>query len=1028
MHYTIPQLQALDRRYPTERKLLLVPSVNFGRELLGALARKNGAWVGWEVATLGTIAQQLSIVPLAAQRLRRGSDVAIADTINAAFDGAIAAGEVTGSLAALVWSAGARTAVIDALLELRMASVTPTQLLAAAGTGGTSGPAQSLAAILTRFQRLLAERGLADTGEVFAAAVQAFPSQAAFALDHALIVATPGWAVRGAGRQLFMRLVQHGLQVLRPCGFRHLVKPEGLVEDLAAPVEISGEIEAVTSTAAMFYAGTTADELREVLRRAVTGGYGLDEIEISCTERDEYGAILESLCTQIGANITSLDGLPLNTTRIGRALEHWLTWIDSDYTADHIRRALEHGDWSLATSQIPATALATELRRQRIGWGLDATRRASQRLRSARSRDTVVQLPEELDEAFERRRAQRYGAMESLATLVDFLIQHAPAAQPGELSAAISVSALALRTQTVLQLVQPHGPAERATLQRVSERLAQVALVARKSVPVAHALAALRQELSDLRAWTASSNTGRPRRATGGHVHLTNIESAGATSRPLLFLVGLDADRTAGPVLQSPLLPESLRARLNERGAGLATIEQRRRERAWQLAIALSCSQATLTVSYAMHNGLSGRDSAPAPALLQAARQQHNEPALNYEALATKFMEGPVSPVPASPTLAIDTRDVLFANMTEGALLLDAKQLARDVFPGLNRGLHAAGERLAPEAGAYHGLVPAAGGLDPRQTQRPVSPSSLEMLAACSLRWFYHTALDARLPEEPTFDAMVWLNVLERGTALHLIYERMVRAALYAVGNAAERRQHLLGIVKQVADEMSLRIPVSSPVVRDREVAALERDAQLFVDSEHEEYTRSPWTTVALEFAFGDAQSATFPLDDATSVRVHGRVDRVDKLQDGTLRLVDYKTGRSFTLDMKRGAFDGGRKLQLAVYSPAVSRQFDAAVSVAEYRFPTQRGEGTVARADAALLAAAPRIVRLMLDDVAAGRFVPTIDRDDCAYCNYASICRVTRGEFNATSSPRADWAKAHAETSPHFVGVISRSRQAGSE
>ncbi|MBC8086821.1 MAG: hypothetical protein H7Z40_06115, partial [Phycisphaerae bacterium] len=414
MHYTIPQLQALDQRYPTERKLLLVPSVNFGRELLGALARKSGSWVGWEAATLGTIAQKLSVVPLAARRLRRGSDVAVADTINAAFDAAIDAGEVTGTLAALFWSAGARAAVADAILELRMASVGQPQLLAASGRSAGADTARSLGAILARYQRLLAERGLADTADIFAAANGAFQAQARFDLDYAVMVATPGWTVRGAGRELFAKLVQHGLRALQPLEqLRHLVPPEGLVEHLAGQAEVSIEAGLVKHRVAMFYAGTPADEIREVVRRAVSGGYGLDEIEIACTDKDEYGATTEALCTQLEANLTSLDGLPLETTRVGRALAHWFSWIESDYTADHVRRALEAGDWSRHEDPGIGVGMAAELRRQRIGWGIGATTRASQRLRGARGRGGLLQLAEESDEAFAERAGQRYRAMDA---------------------------------------------------------------------------------------------------------------------------------------------------------------------------------------------------------------------------------------------------------------------------------------------------------------------------------------------------------------------------------------------------------------------------------------------------------------------------------------------------------------------------------------------------------------------------------------------------------------------------------------
>lgn len=1035
MHHTLPQLIALDERFPTQRKLLLVPSINFGRELLAALAHERGAWVGWETATLATVAQKLALVDLANRGLRRASDVAIADTISTAFDDAVAAS--TGAagprpfspeLAALTWSSGTRGAVVDAILELRAAQLTSEQVRSV----GDIGVALSLATILERYESRLSELGMADATAVFRAAIDAFDAESPMVLDHALMVATPGWTVRGASRVLFEKMVARGLRVLNARHRSQLSTPPGLVDEQGPQVDVPSYVSVVSRSPAMFCAGSPADEMREIVRRTVAGGHSLDQVEIACTDRDTYGIALEALSTHIGASITSVDGLPFAVTRIGRALDRWFDWLESDYSATHIRDALESGDWQIELDSTPivGTQLAGELRRLRIGWGLEATHRAAERLRSPEWRTIKTPYEDETAESVAVRQAARNRTAAALSSLLSLLLSQAPAIREGDESATISVAELSQRTMKILQLVQPHGPAERATLQRLEQRLAEVAEVSGKRVNVSHALATLKQELADLRAWTDASQTGRPRRATGGHIHLANLDSAGATGRPLLFLVGLDADRTAGPVLQSPLLPDSLRLRLNERGADLPTIDHRRRERAWHLDAAITGSDAQLTLSYAIRGSADGREASPAPALLQVARESSGQPEMGYEDLRAKFGV-PVSAVPVSPDVAIDARDVLLAHMSDGALLLNGRDAARALFPGLNRGLNAVDERAGDEAGAYHGLVPAAGSIDPRRTQKPISPSSLETIAACSLRWFYANALNARLPEEPVFDAMAWLNVLERGSALHLIYERIVRARLYEQPGSVERRSKISAIVNEVADEISKTIPVANTTIRAREIAAMDTDAQLFVNSEHDAFRQEPWEVVALESSFGyDAgdEGATLPLDDGTSVRVHGRVDRVDRLRDDTLRLVDYKTGRSFELDTRRGAFDGGRKLQLAVYSPAVSRQFDAVVSVAEYHFPTKKGDGVVARADRELLDAAPRIVRSLLDDVAAGRFVATIDKADCAFCNFASICRTRIDEYNATTSPRADWAKDRASSSPHYVGVLSRASRLGDD
>src|SRR5512146_3396339 len=67
-------LEAATRAHPTERKRLVAPDVNHGRELLITLARSTGGWVGWEATNLRGIAEELAFVPLAERGVRAGSD------------------------------------------------------------------------------------------------------------------------------------------------------------------------------------------------------------------------------------------------------------------------------------------------------------------------------------------------------------------------------------------------------------------------------------------------------------------------------------------------------------------------------------------------------------------------------------------------------------------------------------------------------------------------------------------------------------------------------------------------------------------------------------------------------------------------------------------------------------------------------------------------------------------------------------------------------------------------------------------
>jgi hypothetical protein len=171
----------------------------------------------------------------------------------------------------------------------------------------------------------------------------------------------------------------------------------------------------------------------------------------------------------------------------------------------------------------------------------------------------------------------------------------------------------------------------------------------------------------------------------------------------------------------------------------------------------------------------------------------------------------------------------------------------------------------------------------------------------------------------------------------------------------------------------------------------------------------SEW--IELELAFGkDGKAGHFPLGDGRTLGVFGRTDRVDRMPDGGLRVIDYKTGKStrFQKSAKKAPFDGGRQLQPPLYAAAVEALTRRKVSRFEYRFPTARGESEIVGYDAAELRAAAPIVRSLLEQAASGAFPPTNDPADCSYCDCSPICRARQDGFK-TTSPRAEWGKENS-------------------
>ena len=104
---------------------------------------------------------------------------------------------------------------------------------------------------------------------------------------------------------------------------------------------------------------------------------------------------------------------------------------------------------------------------------------------------------------------------------------------------------------------------------------------------------------------------------------------------------------------------------------------------------------------------------------------------------------------------------------------------------------------------------------------------------------------------------------------------------------------------------------------------------------------------VAAELAFGLPRSPlgtiAIPLPDGRSVQFRGMADRVDVSDDGTIHVVDYKTGGSRGYgDLSEDNPDAqGQRLQLAVYGQAARmlRAAPSAAVVAEYWFVSAKGK-----------------------------------------------------------------------------------------
>lgn len=1030
-------LEAVTRAHPVARKRFLAPELNFGRECLAALARRLGGWVGWESATLRSIADELAFVAMHERGCRVAGDIELGALVQAALDRAIAAERVSGRLTSLRGSVGFARALRDAVMELRIADVTPAQLAAVAEAGS---PAAQLPAILEEYERLLHAANLADPAAVFALALESFAREAPYVLDGVTVV-SPVVPCRGIPGRLLERIVEHGARLLPIEPLAGIDVPASLVAGRASREDPSGTprallawvgatapppdemVDRTLASVDVFAAASPADELVEVLRRAVAEGWRLDDIEIATTDSDAYGIALDAISRRLEMGATMLRGIPLARTRLGRALVRWRAWLADGLPADVLREALEAGELRSPDEGMPAAALARRLRELRIGWGRTRYERAIARLGDARAAESLRPYSDEAPEALEKRRAWRRREESALRALLAELLDAAPVApergatdQP-----VVAPAVLARGTLRWIALVPVHGPAETMLVERLTTRLEELARIGVDAMPFSGALAVLEEAIGDVRAWPHLTSERSPWVSAGGVPHLTDAAHAGITGRPRIFVVGLDADRTRGASGQDPMLPDDVRRALGD--GRLPTRAERREEEAFRLANALAGLRGRVTLSYATRGAADGREAGPSAVLLHAWRLTSGNPEASFQDLR-EALRPPACAVPGA--MRLDRRDAWLGAIGEGALLLDGEAVVREAHPLLDAGLRAVAAAEGEAAGAYHGLVAAAAGRhDPRQQAgRALSPSSLEKLAACPLAWFYGRALGVRAPDDPDYDPERWLDHLRRGSLLHEVFERFARdwGERREALHGDEAAEALLAILRETIDAYREEDPPASLSVFEAECAALERDTLGFLAMERElSRDGARWLHVELAFGF-DGATSRYELPDGEALQVLGRIDRVDEMPDGTLRVVDYKTGSSLPYTRRHsGAFGGGRRLQPAIYASAVGALLGRTVSEFQYRFPTERGAHEVISFRSDDLLPAARLVTELLEHLRHGQFVPTNDSNDCRFCDYRDICRVSDGQFNKLESPRAKWAKEHGPALDVYRDMIRR-------
>lgn len=123
-------------------------------------------------------------------------------------------------------------------------------------------------------------------------------------------------------------------------------------------------------------------------------------------------------------------------------------------------------------------------------------------------------------------------------------------------------------------------------------------------------------------------------------------------------------------------------------------------------------------------------------------------------------------------------------------------------------------------------------------------------------------------------------------------------------------------------------------------------------------------------------------------VPLTGKVDRIDKLPDGRLSILDYKTGKK----LAAGRLD--IDAQLTMYQFACESQLGAEVGeLIFYHLPTLKEHRTVRRDKPLVKELTSRIVETA-EGITKDRFDPKPTENVCRWCDYKPLCPIYKDQY----------------------------------
>ena len=753
----------------------------------------------------------------------------------------------------------------------------------------------------------------------------------------------------------------------------------------------------------------TRREVQAVLEDILAEEHPLDTVEIAYTSPDPYLPLIDTLAERYDIPVSLSGGRSLTATRPGQLLRGFYEWIVNGcpisdliglLRAGLLRLDVTPGDNEKPLDSRHAATLLAEKRYPDDCRNYESTFESWCAVLESEAEEINARTDRSWTTQTIRRRREKRDAVRAVQKGVKKLLSLAHMND----RTSLTPSDLARGSEKLLEkhgtTSAPTDPEEERTPDQAARNrlLERLQAVQDMDGSTTFSPPQLAQRMAT---WLGLSPYVQAQRPRPGRAHVVPLESAGFANRDHLYVLGLDAASAQTAVPDDPLLDDADRAALSDDSRSLPLRQTQADVEAWRIRQALARHEGPVTFSASTYDLTEDEDLFEAPLYLR----------LKEAAQSARGVDGTADdPLVEHHALASEANTLLsrldrWTGRNRPAQ--NTREAARASYPWIQRGLDAAAARDSDSYTQHDGLLAPSShpDLDPFSGPRPVSAGQLETYAQAPYAYFLRHVLEIEPLDEPALDDVAWLDARGRGALLHHTFQRFM-----AKLNRQPTREDvdmLREVFEKALQDRREQLPPPSEVVYASTRRQLWNDTRLFLRAEAAR--TDPHRPHAFEVGFGYPPHRRTDGDYDTAPTLHlgnltfslrGRIDRIDRLDDDTVGLWDYKTGSSRKYD-EGDLVTGDFHLQWALYAYAYEALANETVATAGYFFTStdEMGKRISASAKAHRQSVA-RVLQKISDGITGGAF-PITDADALRY-SYAPLFHDYRERRKQVNSK--DW------------------------